>query len=164
MEEILQIPFALVVLRCEAGTTVDKKKKNKNTKQYLSTFPHSHEKVHIWGPIMHHQLCHLYFGLAKDNHVSALLPTFSFFFSRTVSPLRSAHLLHLYYPATICSDNKMMFLLPSFETIILNGGKAHILHALFFNRSLPTVKTSLLQNKQQLRAFCICFQHHRCYY
>lgn len=35
---------------------------------------------------MHHQLCHLYFGLAKDNHVSALLPTFSFFLAEQSHP------------------------------------------------------------------------------
>lgn len=39
MEEILQIPFALVVLRCEAGTTVDKKKKTKTQSNIYPLFP-----------------------------------------------------------------------------------------------------------------------------
>lgn len=162
MEEILQIPFALVVLRCEAGTTVDKKKKQKHKAISIHFSPQSWKSAYLRSYNASSTVSFV-FWTCKGQPCFCIATNF-FFFSRTVSPLRSAHLLHLYYPATICSDNKMMFLLPSFETIILNGGKAHILHVLFFNRSLPTVKASLLQNKQQLRAFCICFQHHRCYY
>lgn len=47
MEEILQIPFALVVLRCEAGTTVDKKKKQKHKAISIHFSPQSWKSAYL---------------------------------------------------------------------------------------------------------------------
>lgn len=47
MEKILQIPFALVVLRCEAGTTVDKKKKQKHKAISIHFSPQSWKSAYL---------------------------------------------------------------------------------------------------------------------